>query len=158
LNSFIGEYECKLDPKGRLIIPVSLKKQISPDANETFVVNRGFESHLNLFPLNEWKKIASRISRLNLFVKRNRDFIRKFNNGATELSMDLNSRILVPKSLLDYAGIDKDAVLFAYSNRIELWAKDKYERMLGDDAGSFSDLAEEVMGGINDAGNDDQIS
>jgi len=158
LNSFIGEYECRLDAKGRLIVPVSLKKQISPDANETFVVNRGFEAHLNLFPLNEWKKISSRISRLNLFVKRNRDFIRKFNNGATELSMDLNSRILVPKALLDYAGIEKDVVLFAYSNRIELWAKDAYEKMLGDDSGSFSDLAEEVMGGLNDEGNDEQIS
>lgn len=158
MNSFIGEYECRLDAKGRLIIPVSLKKQISPDANDTFVVNRGFESHLNLFPLNEWKKISLRISRLNLFVKRNRDFIRKFNNGASELIMDLNNRILVPKTLLDYAGVDKDVVLFAYSNRIELWDKEAYGRMLGEDAGSFSDLAEDVMGGINDAGSDEQIS
>lgn len=158
MNSFIGEYECKLDVKGRLIIPVSLKKQLSPDANESFVVNRGFESHLNLFPSNEWKMISSRISRLNLFVKRNRDFIRKFNNGATELNMDLNSRILIPKSLLDFAGIDKDVVLFAYSNRIEVWAKDAYEKMLGEESGSFSDLAEEVMGGKYNEGFDDQIS
>jgi MraZ protein len=158
MNSFIGEYECRLDVKGRLIVPVALKKQISPEANEAFVVNRGFEQHLNLFPLNEWNKIASRISKLNLFVKRNRDFIRKFNNGATELTMDLSSRVLVPKSLLDYAGIDKDVVLFAYSNRIEMWAKDAYQKMLDNDVSSFSDLAEEVMGGIHEEGNDEHIS
>lgn len=146
MSGFIGEYGCKVDIKGRIMFPAALKKQISPEAQEKFVLNRGFEKHLTLYPFNEWQKLSTEINKLNLFVKKNREFVRMFSNGATELSLDGTGRLLLPKPLMEYASIEKDIVLFAYSNRIEVWAKSQYENMLADNSADFSSLAEEVMG------------
>jgi MraZ protein len=154
--NFIGEYECKVDPKGRIMIPSGLKKQISPAAGEKFVLNRGFEKHLNLFPMNEWQKISAEVNKLNLYVAKNREFLRRFNNGATELELDNTNRLLLPKKMMEYAGIEKEVVLFAYANRIEVWSKAAYDKLMEEEAGDdFSSLAEEVMGKINnpDIGN-----
>lgn len=146
MASFIGEYICKVDDKGRLSLPSALRKQLPSEAHDRLVLNRGFEQHLNLYPANEWEKLAQRIGQLNLFVKRNREFVRKFNNGATELEIDSSSRILIPKSLMEYASITKEVILFAYANRIEIWSKELYEREINSEAESFADLAEQVMG------------
>ncbi len=144
-SNFIGEFECRVDDKGRIILPAGLKKQISPEAEERFVVNRGFENCLALYPMNEWKVISEEVNRLNLYNRKNRNFARYFYRGATELMLDSSSRLLIPKSLLTYAGIQKDAVLFAFSNRIEVWAPDKYEKLMTDEPEDFAQLAEEVM-------------
>lgn len=146
MTNLIGEFECKIDEKGRLIIPAALKKQLPPEAEDKFVINRGFEKCLVLYPRNEWKTISDEINQLNLYNKKNRDFVRYFFRGATELTLDGSSRILVPKSLLDYAAVSKEIVLFAFSNRIELWAKEAYDSLLSDEPEDFATLAEEVMG------------
>ncbi len=148
MSAFIGEFECKLDPKGRLMLPVALRKQIPNAAEEKFVVNRGFEKHLNLYPWNEWQKTTANLNKLNLFVKKNREFLRRFNNGASEIEIDTTGRVLIGKHLLDYATIDKEVVLVAYSNRIEVWNKLDYQTMMNDDTVDFSELAEQVMGEI----------
>lgn len=148
MASFIGEYICKIDEKGRIALPTGLRRQLAPEAKDRFVVNRGFEKHLNLYPGNEWNAISNQLNQLNLFVKRNREFLRKFNNGATELELDAAGRILLPKSLLVYAGIQKEVVLFAYANRVELWNREDYEASLQTHDDDFADLAEEVMGKI----------
>lgn len=145
MSQFLGEFECKLDPKGRVMLPAGLKKQLSPEAQDRFVINRGFEKCLVLYPLNEWKVISEEVNQLNLYAKKNREFARYFFRGATELSMDTTNRLLLPKPLLDYASIDKDLVLFAYSNRIEVWSKANYESLLNDEPDDFASLAEEVM-------------
>jgi MraZ protein len=150
MTAFIGEFECKIDPKGRLMLPVALRKQIPHEAEEKFIVNRGFEKHLNLYPLNEWKKTTNKLNKLNLFVKKNREFLRRFNNGASELDIDTTGRVLLSKNLLDYASIDKDVVLVAYADRIEVWNKADYQTMMNDESVDFSDLAEDVMGGMAD--------
>lgn len=155
MTRFLGEYDCKLDAKGRLMIPSGLKKQVMPEARDKFVVNRGFEKHLVLYPLNEWEKISAEINKLNLYVKKNRQFVRYFYRGATELLPDGNSRLLLPKTLTAYADISKEVVLFAYSNRVEIWNKDVYERLLDDEPADFSDLAEEVMGNLNNQDDDE---
>ncbi|MGI8893701.1 MAG: division/cell wall cluster transcriptional repressor MraZ, partial [Bacteroidia bacterium] len=111
-----------------------------------FVVNRGFEKCLVLYPFNEWTVISAEINQLNLYTKKNRDFVRYFYRGATELALDNTNRMLFPKQLIDYASIDKDVVLFAYSNRIEVWAKGLYDNLLTDEPEDFSQLAEDVMG------------
>ena len=146
MSQFLGEYECKLDPKGRLMLPSGLKKQLSPEAQDKFVINRGFEKCLVLYPLNEWKVIREEVNQLNLYAKKNREFARYFFRGASELTLDGTSRLLLPKSLLEYASIEKDLVLFAYSNRIEVWSKSNYDSMLNDEPEDFANLAEEVMG------------
>lgn len=158
MTSFLGEYECKVDDKGRVLIPAALKKQISADAQEKFVVNRGFEKHLTLYPMNEWNIISATVNKLNLFEKKNRLFVRMFHNGATELEMDNASRILLPKTLCKDVLIEKEVILFAYSNRIEIWAKKEYENMLKDESVDFASLAEEVMGNTNKSDSSNGVS
>ncbi|MEP7263151.1 MAG: division/cell wall cluster transcriptional repressor MraZ [Bacteroidota bacterium] len=149
MTSFLGEFDCKLDAKGRMMLPMGLRKQVHPDAVEKFVVNRGFESCLALYPFNEWQKISAEINQLNQFVKKNREFARYFYRGATELELDATGRLLLPKRLMEYAGIDKEVILSAWSNKIEIWAPEKFEALLKDEPDDFSALAEEVMGKIN---------
>ena len=158
VTNLIGEFECRLDDKSRVILPAGLKKQISPEAQDRFVINRGFENCLVLYPMNEWKSISEEINRLNLYNRKNRDFARYFYRGATELTLDNASRLLLPKSLLSYAGIVRDVVLFAFSNRIEVWARDRYEKLMTDEPADFSLLAEEVMGKQEKTDRSDDVS
>jgi MraZ protein len=145
MTNLIGEYECRIDDKGRIILPTGLKRQIPQEAQEHFVINRGFESCLVLYPMNEWKVISEEVNRLNLYNRKNRNFVRYFYRGATELALDGSSRLLLPKTLLGYAGIQHEVILFAYSNRIEVWAKAKYESLMTNEPEDFAQLAEEVM-------------
>src|ERR1700733_13537327 len=117
---FLGEFDVTLDAKGRIMLPALLKKQMPKKAQNRFVINRGFEKHLVLYPFSEWEIISGEVSNLNLYVKDNRDFARYFFRGATELIPDGTGRILLPKSLLDYASVEKDVILFAYINRVEV--------------------------------------
>ncbi|MGB0882363.1 MAG: division/cell wall cluster transcriptional repressor MraZ [Vicingaceae bacterium] len=147
MTNFIGEFECKLDAKGRLMLPSSLRKQLDPAAEESFVMNRGFEKCLVLYPKNDWKYISEEVNKLNQYVKKNREFIRYFYRGATELGLDGTGRLLFPKRLMEYAGVQKEVVLFAHGNRIEIWDKKAYDNLLTDEPDEFAALAEEVMGG-----------
>jgi MraZ protein len=158
MANFIGEFECKLDTKGRLMLPSGLRKQLDPAAQEKFVLNRGFEKCLVLYPKNEWEGISAEVNKLNQYVKKNRDFIRYFYRGASELTVDATGRILFPKQMLGYAGVVKEVVLFAYSNRIEVWDATTYNNLLTDEPDDFSSLAEEVMGGSENNGQHDELS
>lgn len=158
MSNLIGEFDCKLDAKGRLMLPSGLKKQISPEAQDRFVINRGFEKCLVLYPGDVWKDISEEINQLNLYNKKNRDFVRYFYRGATDLALDGTNRLLIPKGLLSYAGIEKEVILFAFSNRIEVWDKSTYENLLKDEPEDFSALAEEVMGKKENSGKIDDVS
>lgn len=146
---FLGEYDCKVDVKGRMRLPSQLIKQFGGLEQSGFVMNRGFEKCLNLYPKAEWDKITQELSKLNQYVKKNRDFIRYFFRGATEINIDNSDRILIKKSLKEYANIDKDVFIICYLNKIEIWAIEGYKDVLTDDGEQFSDLAEDVMGNIN---------
>ena len=84
---------------------------------------------------------------LNLYVRKNLEFVRKFNRGASEIDLDATSRLLIPKPLMEYAGMKKDIILFAFGTRIEIWSEEEYNKMMKDDGDGFAKLAEEVMGG-----------
>jgi MraZ protein len=140
-----GEYECKLDAKGRLIIPAALKKQIPAEAKEAFFINRGFEKCCVMYPANEWDNIAGEINKLSDYIKKEREFKRYFLRGASKLDMDTASRVLLPKPLQEYANLKGDLVLLAYGNKVEIWSKAEYDTMLNAEPEDFSALAEEVM-------------
>ena len=140
-----GEYDCKIDAKGRLKMPTALLKQLGVQ-QARFTINRGFEKHLMIYPQDVWEKKTKEINHLNIYVKKNREAIRYFHRGATQLSCDASDRILVPKRLKEYADLEKEIVLFAYNDQIELWAKDKYDEMLESEPDDFSALAEDVFG------------
>lgn len=147
--NFIGEYTAKLDAKGRVLFPAALKRQLGESAPEEFVVNRGFETCLVLYPRPAWDAIIAKLQKLNPFKKENRMFIRQFNNGATPLTLDSAGRLLLPKELLQYAAVEADVYFSANGNKIEIWSKAQYESMMQIDPDEFAELAEKVMGALD---------
>lgn len=151
LNTIIGTYECKVDSKGRLMLPAPLKKQLHAGLEDGFVLKRSvFQPCLELYPMVEWNKMMQKINKLNRFVKKNNDFIRRFTAGVKVVEIDATGRLLIPKDLFVFAEMDKDLVLSSAVNIIEIWDKDKYEKSIDDSVVDFADLAEEVMGNLND--------
>jgi MraZ protein len=147
VNSLIGTYECKADAKGRLAIPMALKKQLSPIVQNGFVLKRAvFQSCLELYPMDEWEKLMQKVNKLNRFKKKNNDFIRRFTAGVKVVEVDANGRLLIPKDLVTFANISKEVVLSSAVNIIEIWDKTRYEEAINEAAFDFADLAEEVMG------------
>ena len=149
MPQLLGEYDCKIDSKGRMRLPSSLMEQLGTEGPHAFVMNRGMEKCLTLYPKGVWDVIIARVNKLNIYKKKNREFLRFIYRGATELSPDGSDRILLPKRLIEYAGIEKDIILFAINDRVEIWAKEQYDRLLEEEPENFSDLAEEVMGAVD---------
>ena len=146
MAGFLGEYDIKLDPKGRFKLPAALKKQLHPELQGRFVVNRGFEKCLVLYPYNEWELISAKVNKLNTFEKKKREFVRYFFRGATEVVLDATDRLNLPNHLLEYADIKKDCLLAANNNKIEIWNPTRYEELMTMQSDDFADLAEDVMG------------
>src|SRR5690606_39110747 len=149
MGQLTGEFDCKLDAKGRMVLPAALKRQLPDVEQEGLIVNRGFEKHLVFYTKKEWGKITSNLAKLNRYKAKNRQFIRTFTRGHTELSLDAAGRVLLPKTLLEYAGIESEVVLLCQFDQIEIWAKDAYMKLWeNEDNEDFAALAEEVMGGM----------
>jgi len=147
---FLGEYEATLDTKGRFLLPVGFKKQLTEDAGSQFVISRGFEKCLTLYPIKNWEPIFSALSKLNDFDPKVREFRRYFLNGAITIELDSASRLLVPPNLKVHAGLEKDIVLVAAMNKIEIWDTNKYQQFFESfSPESFSQLAQQVMTGGN---------
>ena len=147
---FLGEYEATLDAKGRFLLPAGFKKQLPEEGATHFIINRGFEKCLTLYPQQSWDPIFSDISKLNDFDPKVREFRRYFLNGATTVELDSASRLLVPPNLKEHAGLEKDIVLVAAMNKIEIWDKNKYQQFFESfSPESFSQLAQQVMTGGN---------
>tara|TARA_B100001989_G_scaffold252642_1_gene235450 strand:- start:3802 stop:4269 length:468 start_codon:yes stop_codon:yes gene_type:complete len=147
----IGSYECKVDTKGRVMMPVSLKKQLSKLVNEGFVLKRAvFNPCIEMYPVNEWSKLMNKLNGLNRFNKKNNDFIRRFTAGVKKVDMDISGRFLIPKDLIKHANIDKQIVVSSAVNILEIWDKSTYENVINEAAINFGSLAEQVMGDKND--------
>lgn len=145
--NLIGTYECKIDAKGRLLLPSALKKQLLPILEKGFVLKRSvFQECLELYPMSEWEVLMKRVNKLNRFKKKNNDFIRRFTAGVKMIEVDGNGRLLVPKDLYAFAGLQKELVLSSAINIVEIWDKNKYESAIEDATDDFAELAEEVMG------------
>ncbi len=148
--SLIGTYECKVDAKGRLMMPAALKKQLAKELQEGFVVKRSvFNSCLELWPMAEWEVMMKKLNGLNRFVKKNVEFIRRFTAGVKVVEADASGRLLIPKDLIAFASIDKDIVLTSGGNIIEIWDLVAYETAVSNEDGDFAALAEDVMGDQN---------
>ena len=147
----LGEFDCKLDAKGRLMVPSNLKKQLPNVEQEGLVINRGFEKHLVIYPRSVWQRIVEDLSKLNAYEQKTREFIRYFTRGATELTLDAAGRVNLPKSLLESVGIstNTEIVLACQFDKIEVWSKSAYEALFEQEPENFSVLAEEVMGNVN---------
>ena len=147
MQRFIGTYECKADAKGRIMLPVALKKQLAQNINEQFVLKRAvFNSCLEVYPIKEWEVMMEKVNQLNRFNKKNNDFIRRFTAGVRVVEVDQAGRLLIPKDLVIHAGISKEVVISSAINILEIWDKGLYEEAISDATVDFGALAEEVMG------------
>ena len=132
-------------------MPAPLKKQLTASIQDGFVLKRSvFQPCLELYPMVEWDAMMKKINKLNRFVKKNNDFIRRFTAGVKVVEVDALGRLLVPKDLVTFASISKDVVFSSAVNIVEIWDKDLYEKSISGEDMDFADLAEEVMGNIND--------
>ena len=148
--TFIGDYTVKLDSKGRLSFPAAFKRQMKELSSEGFVLKRDvFEKCLILFPMEEWERQNAMIrERTNPYNKEHAQFLRMFYAGTAELSLDASNRMLLPKRLLEHAGIGDEVVLAGQAGRIEIWASDTYAGVstAGDE---FALMAEKILGGAS---------
>lgn len=156
VNLFFETYECKIDDKARLKLPVSLVRKLRAEEGGVLVVKRSvFENCLEVYPPEPWMRMMKKINGLNRFVKKNADFIRLFTAGVKEVEIDKADRILLPKDLKQFAGLDKEIVINGVGDYFEIWDKGTYEAGLSADSEGFAKLAESVMGGVNDLNTDD---
>ena len=147
MNTLIGTYECKVDAKGRLMLPVAFKKQLASVVENGFVLKRAvFQPCLELYPMQEWESMMQNVNKLNRFKKKNNDFIRRFTAGVKPVDLDVSGRLLIPQDLVGFASITKEIAVTSAVNIIEIWDKDSYEKAIDDAANDFADLAEDVMG------------
>ncbi len=144
MTFFTSEYECKLDAKGRLVLPSRIKSQLPEDSQE-LVIRRGFEQCLIIYPLVEFKKVFSKISGLNEFNEEYRKLQRNFLSGVVSAELDGNGRFLIPKNMLTYAQIDKEAILVGTGSKVEVWNPAIYEKHIIQDPSELSKLAEKYL-------------
>jgi MraZ protein len=155
MSSLIGEFDCKVDAKGRFMFPINLRKQLDVAFDQGFVINRNLHQKcLVLYPILEWNKLNKKLSKLNRLIKANDVFVRKFTGGATGADADTTGRVLLPKSLVDYAGISTDIKVLGSNNVIEIWDKNLYDQFLSQDV-DIEKLAQDVLGNLNFNDGDD---
>ena len=144
MTFFTSEYESKLDAKGRLVLPARIKAQL-PEGDSELVIRRGFEQCLIIYPMVEFKKVFSKISGLSEFNKEFRDLQRSFLSGVVTIELDSNGRFLIPKNMLAYAQVEKEAMLVGTGSKVEVWNPTVYEKHLIQDPGELSKLAEKYL-------------
>jgi len=150
MATFIGDYTCKADVKGRVILPMAFKKQMPADARDHFVVRKDiFENCLVLYSIEDWNRQLEKIrKRINPYNREHNKFLRNFFKGTAELLLDSNNRMLIPRRLMDLIGADRDVVLAGQDGRIEIWAVNVYDK-IDMPADEFANLAEKLMGGAD---------
>lgn len=142
---FYGEYEHSIDRKGRLIIPAKFRQSFQASNVNALFLTRGLDNCLFLFGEPEWRAVENRFKDVPFTKAEGRRFNRLFFSGATEVELDSLGRILVPKHLREFAQIKSDAVIVGVSNRVEVWAKAKWQEFYTSSRESFEDLAERVL-------------
>ena len=151
MEHLFGTYECKADAKGRIMMPIAIKKQLGAFSAEGYVLKRAvFNPCLELYPMREWIGMMEKVNGLNRFNKKNNDFIRRFTAGVKTVEMDISGRLLIPKDLVKHAQIGKEIVVSSAVNILEIWDKSLYEKAIDEATLDFGALAEEVMGDKND--------
>ena len=147
----LGEFDCKLDAKGRLMVPSRLVKQLPDVDKEGLIIKRGFEQHLTIYPGKVWQTIVADLSTLNQYEQKTREFIRYFTRGLADLPMDATGRVNLPNALMESVGIEvnSDVVLACQFDKIEVWSKAVYEAQFDKEPADFSNMAEELLGNKN---------
>lgn len=134
---FMGEYQHNMDSKGRVIVPARFRDELGPN----FVATRGLDNCLFVYPMHEWTNLEKKLTTLPITSKNARTFVRFFFSGATECELDKQGRISIPANLRDYAGFQKEVVIIGLANRIEFWARERWDPYLDNAADSYEEIA-----------------
>ncbi len=140
-----GEFEVRLDDKNRLRLPSGLLRQLDQEIRLGLVISRGFNTCLLLHTKDAWENLTAKLKRLNLFNMDNRDYVRFFIHGATDVELDSSSRILLPRNLLQSAQIKQDIIVYAFLDQIEIWDKNLYEQMMTREPANFANYTDEIF-------------
>ncbi len=142
---FRGQYTYSVDSKGRLSIPAKLRRQLSPEANDTFVMTQGTAKCIDVYPMDQWQQFEQKLIDLNPFNPQEAKFIRMILQHATEDNLDSQSRILIPPNLLQYAKIEKEVLVLGALKKIELWDPKTYREYLEQSSETYEEIAAKVM-------------
>jgi len=142
---FTGEHECKLDAKGRLVLPARLKSVLPEASKKSIIIRKGFEPNLIIYSLHEFQNIYNRISSLNEFSSEQRKLKRKLFSSISQVDLDSNGRFLLPKGMIQHCNINKDVILVGMGNIIELWSPSNYNKNLISNTEEFSKLAQKYL-------------
>ena len=137
----MGEFHHNIDDKGRLIIPAKFRA----DLGEQFIVTRGIDSCLFVYPLAEWNNVTSKLREISFTKKDARNFGRFFLSGATECEFDKQGRIVIPSPLINYASLLKECVIIGVNDRLEIWDKSKWDEFMNTNSDNMSDIAENLF-------------
>ena len=144
---FIGSFKYSIDSKGRVSIPAKLRKFVSPDANDSFVMTRGTVKCIDVYPMDMWKELVeAKLDKLNTFDPKEALFLRMLLTEAGEDKLDSQSRLLIPKNLIEYAEIDREVLIIGAIKKIEIWNPKNYEAYLRTSELSYEEIAKQVMG------------
>jgi MraZ protein len=138
---FMGEYQHSLDDKGRVIIPAKFRE----DLGEKFVVTRGLDNCLFVYPLSQWKLLEEKIRELPTSHADTRAFVRMFFSGAVEAELDKQGRIVIPQHLREHAKIEKDLYVIGVSTKVEIWSKSAWEGYSTQAQQSYEAIAETIV-------------
>ena len=144
---FIGSFKYSIDSKGRVSIPAKMRKFVDPKSNDAFVMTRGTNKCIDVYPMNLWEELVQRkLNQLNSFEPKDAMFLRMFLQQAAEDKLDSQSRLLIPKNLIEYAEISKEVLILGNIKKIELWNPQNYEDYLNTSELSFEEIAKQVLG------------
>ncbi|MNH72133.1 cell division protein MraZ [compost metagenome] len=138
---FMGEYQHSIDDKGRIIIPAKFRELLGT----SFVVTRGLDQCLFVYPQDEWGVMEQKLKALPLMKSDARAFTRFFFSGATECEWDKQGRVNLPATLRQYAKLEKDCVVIGVSNRVEIWSRDTWEQYFQQSEDTFNEIAEKLV-------------
>jgi MraZ protein len=145
MTFFTSEYECKLDAKGRLVLPARIKNVLPETSGNELVVGLGFEKCLMVYPILEFKKLYAKVAGLSEFNPEYRKLQRNFFRGNTVVELDNSGRFLIPKQMLNYAQLEKQVVVVGMGNKVELWNPELYKEQLYDNQNEFSDHVQKYL-------------
>jgi len=143
----LGEYDCKVDAKGRVRVPSGLAKQLMESCSNSFILNRALQPHITLFPKSVWDAESKKVNALSDFDEKGLNFKRWWYSGVSLTSMDAADRILIPKKLMEYAGITNEVTMIAVNDRIEIWSSEAYQKQMNQNPQEMLSFAESLLGG-----------
>jgi MraZ protein len=145
MSSFKGSYLYSVDSKGRVNLPAKLRKYVSPEANDLFVVTRGYDNCIFIYPQDEWNRLEASIRQLSSTNPKHRFFTRTLCQYATELQLDGQARLSIPRELLQMAGLQNEALIIGVLERIEIWHPARFEEYQKAQSESYETVAQTVF-------------